>query len=274
MFFLLSKLLWAVTAPVSVLLVLACAGTLAAGSLSAGKARAGRRVALAATVALLACGVLPLGLLILRPLEDRFPQVPADFPAPTGFVVLGGSTDEALDAARGQVTVSTSADRVTEAVVMARRYPQARVVFSGGSGALVPTGLTEAEETRRLWIAMGIAPERITIENRSRNTDENARFTTALVRPQPGDTWLLVTSAFHVPRAVGLFRASGFPVVPYPVDYRTAGTGADWWPSADLSTGLQRLDFAVHEWVGLVSYWIAGKTSALFPAPEPVHSEP
>lgn len=267
MFFLASKLLWIVTAPVTLLLVATVAGGLLARSRSAGRARSGRRLALAGGVALLASGTLPLGLLLLRPLEDRFPPAPADLAPPTGIVVLGGSTDEGITVARDQVTITMSAARITEAVALARRFPQARLVFSGGSAALYPPGSTEADDTRRLWIAMGVPPERITIENRSRNTDENARFTEALIRPNPGDTWLLVTSAFHMPRSVGLFRANGFPVVPYPVDYRTTGTAADWRPVADLSSGLQRLDFAVHEWVGLAAYRVAGKTDALFPAP-------
>lgn len=274
MFFLLSKLIWIVTAPVTLMLVLVLAGGIAAGSRVSRRARAGRRAAALGAVLLVSCGSLPVGPLLLRPLEDRFPPAPADLPPPTGFVVLGGSTDEAITLARKRVTVTTSADRVTEAVALAHRYPQARLVFSGGSGALRPTGSTEADDTRRLWISMGIAPERITIENRSRNTDENARFTRALVQPRPDDTWVLVTSAFHMPRSVGLFRANGFPVVPDPVDYRTTGTTADWQPGTDLSTGLQRLDFAVHEWLGLAVYRVAGKTDALFPGPDDTHSPP
>lgn len=273
MFFALSKLLWVVTEPVSVLLVLVLVGTLLAGRMGRA-ARAGRRLAVGAAAILLACHVLPVGLVLLRPLEDRFPPPPADLPAPTGIVVLGGSTDEAVTVARGAVTVSTAATRVTEAVALARRFPAARLVFSGGSGALMPPGSTEADDTRRLWIALGVAPERITIEARSRNTDENARFTKALIQPQPGDTWLLVTSAFHMPRAAGLFRADGFPIIPYPVDYRTTGTGADWLSSTDLSMNLQRLDFAIHEWIGLAAYRLSGKIDTLLPGPEATHPEP
>ena len=158
--------------------------------------------------------------------------------------------------------------RVTAAVELARRYPQARLVFSGGSGRLLMHPRTEAEDTRRLWIAMGVAPERITVEDRSRNTDENARFTAALVKPAPGQRWLLVTSAFHMPRSVGLFRAASFPVVPYPVDYRTTGTWEDLLPPRDALIGLSRFGIAAREWIGLAVYRLTGRIRVVFPEPE------
>ncbi len=267
MFFLLSKLLWIAAAPVTLLLLAVLIGSALAGLRRPAMARTGRRLALTGAVLLLLCGLFPLGTLLLRPLEDRFPTLPADSPPPTGIVVLGGSTDEVIAAARDRVTIANAGDRITEAVILARRYPRARLVFSGGSAALSGVTLTEAEDTRRLWIAMGVAPERITTEDRSRNTDENARFTKALIQPRPGDTWLLVTSAYHMPRAVGLFRANAFPVIADPVDYRTTGTIADWALRPDVADSLAQLNFAVHEWVGLLAYRATGKTATLFPGP-------
>ncbi|WP_131116201.1 YdcF family protein [Lichenihabitans psoromatis] len=266
MFFLVSKLLWVIAAPVTLMVLVALGGALL--SFSPGRfARVGRRVALAGTVLLLAGGVLPVGTLLLRPLEDRFPQPPADLPAPTGIIVLGGSIDQTIAASRGRITISDAADRMTEAVILGRRYPDARLVFTGGANALAGSALTEAADARRLWIEMGIAPERITTEDRSRNTDENARFTKAILQPQPGERWLLVTSAYHMPRAIGLFRANGFPVIPYPVDYRTLGTDADIRLHTDIANGLVLLNTAAHEWMGLLAYAIAGKTETVLPRP-------
>ncbi|MDX7950168.1 YdcF family protein [Lichenihabitans sp. Uapishka_5] len=271
MFFVLSKLIWFVVAPANLLMLASLFGLVAIGL---GWSRAGRVATTVGVVGLAVLGFSPLGALILRPLEDRFPAPPADMVAPDGLVVLGGSTDETISAARDQPTVSDAATRITAAVELARRYPAARLVFSGGSGRLLPHARTEAEDTRRLWIGMGVDPGRITLEDRSRNTDENARFTAALVRPAPGARWLLVTSAFHMPRSVGLFRAAGFPVIAYPVDYHTTDTGDDLLPPRGLASGLARFEIAAREWVGLLVYRVTGRTHDLFPRPDGVAEEP
>ena len=125
----------------------------------------------------------------------------------------------------------------------------------------------EAVEAKKLLVALGVDPARIETETRSRNTDENARFTAALVAPKPDQTWLLVTSAWHIPRSMGLFRKAGFNVVAFPVDYRTFGDNRDWAINFDPARGLWLFEMGVHEWIGLTAYRAAGKTGAWFPAP-------
>ena len=262
MFFLASKLLWIIAAPTNLMAGVAGLGLLL---LALRRSRPGLRLVTGAVLALVLLGVLPVGTLMLRPLEDRFPQTSLEGLQPDGIVVLGGAIDQVIGAARGQVTISESATRITAAAELARRFPKARLVYTGGSAALVAEIGGEAEDARRLWVALGIDPGRITIEDRSRNTDENARFVRDLLRPAPGQTWILVTSAYHMPRSMGLFRAAGFPVVPYPVDYRTTGTWRDALPNLQLSLGLARLDFATREWIGLVAYKLSGKIAAVFP---------
>ena len=107
----------------------------------------------------------------------------------------------------------------------------------------------------------------MSFENRSRNTYENAIMTRALVRPKPGESWLLVTSAAHMPRSIGIFRHIGWDMTAYPVDYRTFGNSRDDKPTTEALDSLRRLDVALHEWVGLAAYWAAGKTDTFFPAP-------
>jgi uncharacterized SAM-binding protein YcdF (DUF218 family) len=199
-------------------------------------------------------------------LEDRFPQ-PALAEPPTGIIVLGGSTNTVLSQARGAVALNDAATRITSAVALSRRFPQARLVFSGGSGLLMLHSSSEADDTRRIWTDLGVAPERITTEDRSRNTYENALFSKRLVDPKPGERWLLVTSAYHMPRSVGLFRAVGFPVIPYPVDYQTADDWTDYLPPRDATKNFERFDIAAREWVGLVAYRLTRKIHELFPAP-------
>lgn len=264
MFFLISKLFWLVAAPSTVLLGLTTVGAVL---LASGRARAGRGFALAGAAGLVVAGVLPTGALLLRPIEDRFPRPAADLAAPTGIIVLGGSTDGAIALARGRVTIVDAAERLTEAVALARRFPAARLVFTGGSGLLGGSVRSEAADVLSLWLDMGLQESRITVEDRSRNTDENVRFTQAIVRPEPGQRWLLVTSASHMARSVALFRANGWPVIPDPVDYRTAGDAADWRPSLEVVGNLRRVDLAVREWIGLLVYRLSGRTRTLLPAP-------
>jgi uncharacterized SAM-binding protein YcdF (DUF218 family) len=266
MFFVASKLFWMVASPVNLLLIAALLGAL----LCLGRhARWGLRIALAAILVLFAAAVLPVGELMIAPLEDRFPQPPADLPSPDGIIVLGGAVDDMASRARGQTIFDEGGERVTEAVILARRYPRAQVIYTGGSGSLTRSVSTEALEARRLMTDLGIAPGRVTIEDQSRNTDENARFTAAIVQPEPSQRWLLVTSAFHMPRSMGVFEKAGLSVVAYPVGYRTLGKGHDLRLDVDPARNLRIFELAAHEWIGLLAYRVSGRIERLFPGPGP-----
>jgi len=212
-------------------------------------------------------GLSPLGNALILPLEQRFPQWDASRGAPDGIVLLGGMITPDVSSARGTVALNEAAERITATAELARRYPDARIIMTGGSGALIFDEGAEAIFAVRQLEALGIAHDRITAEQQSRNTIENAVFSRLIANPKPGERWLLVTSAYHMPRAMGVFRAAGFPVEAYPVDWRTRGPADLVRPFSSLSDGLQRTDTAAHEWVGLFAYWITGKTTALFPAP-------
>lgn len=263
MFFVLSKVMGFLTTPSNLAVMAGLAGGLAAllGARGFGSALMG-----AAILSLAIAGLSPLGNLLLIPLEERFPRA-SDDPAPTGFIVLGGSFDTVVAASRGEITLTKAAGRLTEIAELARRWPQARIVFSGGSGAMLFDGATEADLAARLLQSFGVDPERILLEDRSRNTIENARFTRELIDPRPGDRWLLVTSAYHMPRSMGCFRAVGLPVEAWPVDFRTRGSEDALRPFRSVSAGLSRVDVAVREWVGLVTYWLLGYVSGPLPRP-------
>lgn len=263
MFFILSKVFWLAMAPSSVLV-----GALIVGCVLARLGyRPGWRLVAAATTALGICGLLPLGTLMLRPLEDRFSVPDLDGLQPSGIIVLGGAIDQVVGPARGQLTVPNAATRLIQGATLARRFPQARLLYTGGSNALIEQVTGEAEEAKRLWVELGIDPARIITEDRSRNTFENAQFSRDLLHPGQGDRWLLVTSAYHMPRSVGLFRAAGVPVIPFPVDYQTTGNWRDFQPNRTISAGLATFDFAAREWIGLLAYRLSGKTAQVLPGP-------
>ncbi|WP_295808538.1 YdcF family protein [uncultured Nitratireductor sp.] len=209
-----------------------------------------------------------LGALILGPLEDRFSK-PNSLPeAVEGIVVLGGGLEGSINLARGGHELNSSGDRFVEAAILARRFPQARILISGGQGAVFLTGEGDAETAPRLMKALGIEPERLILENRARDTHENAVFSRRLIEPKAGETWLLVTSAFHMPRAVGVFRRAGFAVTPWPVDYKTVGNEKFGFAEDNALDSLRNVTVGIREWIGLAAYRIAGRTEVFFPAPD------
>jgi uncharacterized SAM-binding protein YcdF (DUF218 family) len=266
MFFPLSKILGFFASPSNLVISIGLLGLLL---LPTRFARAGRALAFASLIVLAIFGLSPVGNALMIPLEDRFPRWDAARGAPDGIIVLGGAISPDVSAARDEVALNEAAERLTVAAELARRYPAVRIVFSGGSGALIYDEGAEAPFALRLLEDLGIPRARILLEDRSRNTVENAIFSKALIQPKPGERWLLVTSAHHLPRAIGVFRKMGFPVEPYPVDWRTRGAADALRPFATLGDGLRRSDTAVREWVGLAVYWLTGRSSALFPGPTP-----
>jgi uncharacterized SAM-binding protein YcdF (DUF218 family) len=254
MFFAVSKLLWMLAAPSHWLgaMVLACALCLVLGQV-----RPARVLAMASALLLLVAGVVPLNSYIIRGLENQYPR--SAWPAHVdGILILGAGYNTAVLRARHAPASNAAAYRLTEAYAAALHYPNARVVFTGGSGALGGTDWSEAESARYVLIQMGLDPKRLILESRSRNTDENIRFSRELVKPNAGETWLLVTSAVHMPRSMAIARKNAWPMVAWPSDYITGPEigGADF----NIGPNLAMTDFAVHEAAGVLAYRLTGKS--------------
>ncbi|MFY9240395.1 MAG: YdcF family protein [Roseovarius sp.] len=204
---------------------------------------------------LVALAILPLGDLLLQPIERTFPAEPA-LDKIDGIVVLGGGENVRASAFWGQMQLNEGAERYTIALALARRFPQARLLFIGGSGALRDLGgaeTSEADIAGRYFLDQGVAPTRLLLEGQSRNTAENAHLSLALATPAPEETWVLVTSAFHMPRAMRSFEAAGWTgLVPWPVDYRTSAftDGVGW----NLTDNLGVLNTSIREHVGQIAY--------------------
>src|SRR5499433_2899671 len=243
MFFVLSKILGFFGAPSNLIIALGILGLLLVWTPFA---RIGRRLVIASLLLLALIGFAPVGNALIIPLEQRFPVWDSARGAPAGIVVLGGAITPDVAMARDGVALNEAAERMTAAVELARRYPNARIIFSGGEGTLLYGG-NESEAALRLFEGLGITQGRVVTEDKSRNTVENALFTREIAKPKPGERWLLVTSAYHLPRAVGVFRKVGFTVEAYPVDWRTRGPEDALRPFPTLGEGLRRTDTAVRE---------------------------
>jgi uncharacterized SAM-binding protein YcdF (DUF218 family) len=265
LFFVLSKTLGVMLLPTNFLIGVGLFGAIL---LATRFTSLGRKLLIASVVLLAICGFSPLGKLVLYPLESRFPSWDAARGAPDGIVVLGGSIDADLSAAHGVPLFKGAVDRVIAVAALAHRYPNARIIFSGGSGNLISGDAREADYASAVFESLGVPKQRLTMERRSRNTQENAEFSKAIAAPKSGERWLLVTSAYHMPRSVGLFRKAKFAVEPYPVDWRVGGRADILTFSSLSSEGLERVDTGIREWIGLAAYWISGKTREFFPGPD------
>lgn len=262
MFYLLAKLFWVVAQPLSIIALLMLIGIVL---FAVGWRRLGFAAHAGALAVLVLCGFTSIGVLLIRPLEERFTR-PSPMPESIdAIIVLGGSTLARVSTARGVAELNDAGDRLTDAVVLAQRYPEARIVFSGGAGLLEPGGEPEAATAERLLLAMGIAPGRLVLEDQSRNTDENADLTAALLGDGTG-TALLVTSAFHMPRSVGLFRRVGLEVIPWPTDYRSSGQERFGFDLANPVHNLNTVSIAMKEWIGLAVYHWTGRIDSILPA--------
>lgn len=261
MFFYLSKIFWLFIQPLNLAIFLLLAGLLAAAF---GRRRLAASGSALAFLILALSAWTSLGAMMLNPLEERFAKPPLPEKV-DGIVVLGGGFEGAINLVRGGYELNSGGDRMVETAILARRFPEARVVVSGGTGELSLDGEGDADTAPRLLSALGVSADRLILENKSRNTYENAVFTRQMVAPKPGETWLLVTSAFHMPRAKALFDKAGFPTIAWPVDYRTSGKEGIGLFRDNPADSLQVTTMAIREWIGLAAYWLSGRIDRPFP---------
>ncbi|MFK7864322.1 MAG: YdcF family protein [Pseudohongiellaceae bacterium] len=264
LFFYISKIGWALVSPGSLMLFL-CIGTWFTAW--RGKAAASRKFAASTAVCMLTVGFFPVGEWLISPLESRFPSSPALPSNVEGIIVLGGAISPVLSMEWRQPQLNEAADRLTNFYYLAGLYPRAQLVFSGGSGSLTRQNLKEADPALDFFNQLNLNDRAIVYESDSRNTAENVSNTKALLNPRADENWILVTSAFHMPRAVGVFCRQGWPVTPYPVDHRSLRSDL-LRLEFDLAENLALLKTATREWLGLAAYRVAGHTNGLLPHPK------
>jgi uncharacterized SAM-binding protein YcdF (DUF218 family) len=264
MFFYLSKIVWFFATPSNLLASLLLLGLVLAAATRL--RRSGFGLAFAATAGIFIIGLSPLATWVMHPLETQFPIYQHDDEPVDGIIILGGSVAPDTTMQLGQADLNEAGERILAAVELSRLYPEARILLTGGTGRLVTEAFSEAEATAEELVKLGVPRERMIIEGRSRNTQENAEFSRAIANPATGERWLLVTSAWHMPRSVGVFRQVGFEVTAYPVDFRTVASRNLTIPFIAVSEGLRRIDVASREWAGLLAYWATGRTDTLLPS--------
>lgn len=258
MAFALSKILWALVSPGALVFLLLGSAFL----LHRRRPTLSRCLLGLVLLAFIATATLPITRWVVSPLEQRFP-LPGLLTKVDGIVVLGGAIEPSDTHNPTQPGLNDAAERVTAFAALAQHFPNARLVYSGGSGSLLDQETREADLAKPLLQALGVDPARTIYERNSRNTWENAVYSQKLADPKPGETWLLVTSAWHMPRAVGCFRKIGWNVVPYPVDYFGNGPTR---AGLDALNQFRFIGIAEKEWLGLLTYRLMNRSDTLFPA--------
>ncbi len=264
MFFFLSKIAWLVIQPVGLLVL--CFAAILLASFFRGR-RLLRLLAFLGLLFVLGAAQTNIGRIMLQPLENRFAR-PGEIPRQdriAGIIVLGGGFDGYVTQRRGGFELGESGDRFVETLRLARAVPNAPVVISGGEASLIRTTEGDASIAVRFFTEFGMEKNRLILENRSLNTHENAVLTKAAIADLPEGEWLLVTSAFHMPRSVGAFREQGISVIPWPADYRTSGTDGFAIGRDDPMEAMSEVSLAMREWIGLAVYAATGRIGSVFP---------
>ncbi len=257
MFFIASKILGVFTQPLNLLfLFFGLAGIL----LIFGKLKIARKTLIWVCALFLLCGYTQIADLALSVLERQ-----TDLPAtnqfnekPLGIIVLGGTATSDKQVRTGWYHLNSSAERITEAIILAKKYPSALLVFTGGSGHIVGRKNDEALAFRILFEQMDAVQNEVLLEAQAKNTWQNAVNTIAITNGREIANWLLVTSAFHMPRAIGSFNKAGLDVIAWPTDYRAEVLKFPWL-TANSTEQFSKLNILFHELAGIIVYKLSGR---------------
>jgi uncharacterized SAM-binding protein YcdF (DUF218 family) len=259
--YLISKIVWLLISPEAILLLFSIAGVFC---LFLDKTKFAKYILAFSITCFSLIAFLPVDEWLAYPLEKRFitnPELPEHI---DGVIVLGGSLSPTSSTVWDQVEINSSGERVFAFISLAKRFPDAKLVFTGGNGSLSQQDFKEADIAQYFVNSLGISNSRVIYERNSRNTYENVIYSKSLAQPDSGENWLLVTSAIHMPRAVGLFCKQDWPVIPYPVDHNTI-PGQLLRVEFNFSENLNFFTRTIHEWIGLLAHRLSGKTNSFFP---------
>ena len=260
--FIFSKLFWLIAQPLSLGFFLAFFGFLFG---LFGLARIRNTLLASALIIQFLALFTTTGAVATGVLERRFQRPALLTEAPVCAIILGGGFDGTVTKIRGNTEFGAAGDRFIEGLRLARLYPDMKLVITGGDPTLDHSSEGDADIAARFYADMGLDSNRVILENQSRNTEENAAFTAPILKAQNLPTCLLITSAFHMPRSVGLFRKSGVDFTPWPVDFKTTGQETLTLDFFELGNNAMLLELSLHEYVGLLASFLSGKSDTLFP---------
>ena len=261
LFFYLSKLIWALISPDSLLLILAL---IALFFIFLEKYNLAKKLLTGTSILLVIIAFLPIGEWLLYPLESRFQTNPTLPEKVDGIIVLGGAEDTVLSHVWKQVELGGAAERDLYFITLAQQYPKAKLIFTGGSGSVSQQEYKVADVAKNLFEQLNVKTEKIIFERESRNTYENVIYSKNIIHPNKNENWLLITTSWHMPRSIGIFCKAEWRVIPYPVDHQTNKDNI-FRINFDLANNLTVLKTGIKEWIGLFAYYATGKTTSIYP---------
>lgn len=260
MLFGLSKIFWTLVQPLNALCLMAILGFIVRLRWK----QAGQRIMTVSLAFIILLGILPAGPLLVTWLERQYPT-PETLPRKIdGIIVLGGAFESYLSAETGHIVANDQVDRIFCFLDLARHHPEAKLVFSGGAGDILNPDAMEGDDARAFFKLAGF-DRRILYEEKSRNTYENVLYSKEMLAPQEGENWLVVTSAYHMPRSIGIFEKAGWKVIPYQCDPKTDGTYNAFHRLPNAAGNFHLLNLAVKEILGSIVYYLTGKTAFILP---------
>lgn len=260
-FFYASKLIWILVSPDSLLLIFMLFSLVL---FYTGKNKPAKYLLSITSSLFIIIAFFPVGEWLLYPLESRF-QANPDLPEKVdGIIVLSGAENTELSYLWNQIELNAAVERDLSFIELANKYPDAKLIFTGGTGSLINQNLKGADVAQNLFEQLGFNSKKIIFERESRNTYENVIFSKNLIKPHSNENWVLITTGWHMPRSVGIFCKADWPVIPYPVDHQTK-KGKLFRIDFDLATNLDVLKTGIKEWIGLIAYYFSGKTTSSIP---------
>jgi uncharacterized SAM-binding protein YcdF (DUF218 family) len=209
---------------------------------------------------------IPAGNILMHSLESSFPTNPALPKKLGGIIVLGGAVNPGMTQQWNQLETNHYNERLLYFAWLATEYPKTQLIFTGGNASMDRSKPTESDSLKSFLKLYNIEPARVILENKSRTTYENALFSSKLIlKNKSKEKWLLITSAFHMPRAIGVFCQQGINAIPFPVDHQTISGDLFSEFQFDFTGNFKILSEATHEWLGLLAYFASGKTQEIFP---------
>ena len=213
-------------------------------------------------VSFIITGVMPTGKYLIYTLEKEFHDKIILPDKIDGILILSGASNPELTEEFNQINLSGSVERLTESIQLINQYPLAKIIFSGGSGTLKKFSLTQGEVVKMLFNNFDIDTSKIIFELNARNTYENILLSKKIANPMPSENWLLVTSAFHMSRAMNVAETLEWTFIPFAVDFKVS-KNFFWLPSLNFFENMNTFQFSSHEWIGLLAYYLMGRSNKI-----------